>query len=290
MLLGRIRRAGAAMLLIGAGAATGCATQKAAAPAQFVQVMRVKPPSGAPGYDAVFYPSGEIDYFPDREHPRRLIAHKGVHGTIEIACLSNDCSDMVVRTTGVAGKANSVDEYTFLGRQIALIRDSYTGNVAGYLAVDSKGRSRTCETLEEADTFAHGQDLGPRLAQIGEQIGKDVLAVAVIAAVVVGVVAVAAAEGSAGTYAGSTGTGYSANAIAPPSMVAPPAMVAQPAPPPAPEFITQAPAIAPLEPAPPLVVPPAPPPLMLAPPPPVPPPYAAPTLPAYAAPEGFNAR
>jgi hypothetical protein len=267
------------MLLIGAGAAAGCATQPAAAPAQFVQVMRVKPPSGAPGYDAVFYPSGEIDYFPNRDHPRRLIAHKGVHGTIEIACLSNDCSDSVVRTTDVPGEADSVDEYTFLDPRLALIRDSYSGNVAGYLAVDSHGRHRVCETLEEAERFAHAQDLGPRLAHLGEQIGKDVLAVAVVAALVVGVVAVAAAEGGAGAYVPPSGSGYGGYATAPP-------LIAPPAPRPSQIFITQAPAVAPLRPAPPIVVPPLPAPVSVPAPPPPPP---VPSTPAYPAFGGVNA-
>jgi hypothetical protein len=281
MLLERIRRAGAALLLIGAVAATGCATQKAAPPAQFVQVMRVTPPSGAPGYDAVFYPSGEVDYFPNREHPRRLIKHMGLHGTFEVACLSNECDDMVVRTTGVAGQADSVDEFTFLGPRIALIRDSYTGNVAGYLAVDSNGRSRRCETLEEAHKFAHQQDLGPRLADIGEQIGKDVLAVALIAALVVGVVAVAAAEGGAGAYVPPSGSGYGGYAN-PVAVVSPPAVVR-----PAPIFITQAPVVTPIQPAPPIIVPPLPPAVSVPAPPPPPPP---PTISIYPAFGGFNAR
>ncbi len=279
MLLGRISRSGAALLLIGAVAAAGCATQRAAAPAQFVPFMRVTPPAGAPGYDAVFFPSGEVDYFPNREHPRRLIAHKGVHGTIEIACLSNDCSDSVVRTTEVRGEADSVDEYTFLDPHLALIRDSYTGNVAGYLAVDSHGRSRVFETIEEAEKFAHAHDLGPRLAHIGEQIGKDVLAVAVVAVLVVGVVAVAAAEGGAGAYAPAAGAGYGGYANRAP-VVSPP-----PVAPPAPIFITQAPAVIPTGPAPPRVVPPLPPPVFA--PAPPPPPVAA--LPAYPGVGGLNA-
>ena len=182
------------MLAAAAFWACGCAANRTAPVAQFVPYDRVAALNGSPGYDAVYYPSEEIDYYPNREKPRRAVVHrKG--GIAELACLNDACTDYTVRTSGIAGVSDTSLEMTEISKGILLVRDGGSGAVRGYLADAGKNQYRFAESLDQAQEIFKGAQGDSTAKKVGK-VALDVVVVAALAAALVAVVLVGAAAGT----------------------------------------------------------------------------------------------
>jgi hypothetical protein len=173
----------------------GCAARAAAVPVKFVPYNHVAAVGGAPEYDAVFYPGEEIDYYPDKEKPRRAVVHRGA-GIAEFACLNDDCTDYTVRTSAIAGVADTSLELTEISKGILLVRDGGSGAVRGYLADAGANDYRFAETLDQAQRIVKGAHGDSTAMQVGK-VALEVVEVTAIVAAMIALVAVGAAAGAA---------------------------------------------------------------------------------------------
>jgi len=181
--------------------AWGCAAHAAVEqPRQFVSFNHVAAVGQTPGYDAVFYPRGEIDFYPNRDKPRRAVVHRD-GGIAEFACLNDACTDYTVGTSGIPGVADTSLELTEISKGLLLVRNGDNGATRGYLADAGKNQYRFFESLNQAQQAVNrGSGDGT-----GVKVGKVILEVVLVAAVATALVAVAVLGASGG---GESSSGY----------------------------------------------------------------------------------
>jgi len=130
--------------------AAGCG-RTATAPTQFLPMQHVAAVSGKrEEHDAVFYPTAECDFYPDRETPHRATVHPISGGSANYLCVNDDCTDLILRTEGLAEARDMAIELTQLNPKIALIRGATSQRNLGYLVLNKKGAFVSTRTLEEA--------------------------------------------------------------------------------------------------------------------------------------------
>ena len=175
--------------------ACGCAAHAAALPVRFVPYDRVAASGGNSGYDAVYYPGQEIDYYPTKEKPRRAVVHRG-GGIAEFACLNDDCTEYTVRTAGIAGVADTSLEMTEISPGILLVRDGGSGAVRGYLADAGNNDYRFAETLDQAQHIVKGASGESTASKVG-RVALQVVVVTAVAAAMIAILVVGAAAAAA---------------------------------------------------------------------------------------------
>jgi len=174
---------------------SGCAAHAASAPAQqFVAYNHVARVGRNPGYDAMFYPHGEIDFYPNREKPRRAVVHRD-GGIAEFACLNDACTDYTVSTSAIPGVADTSLELTEISKGILLVRNGDNGATRGYLADAGKNQYRFVESLEQAQNIVKGGVSDGTAVKVGK-VMLEVVLVAAVATALVAVVVLGAAAGA----------------------------------------------------------------------------------------------
>lgn len=168
---------------------------------------------GEQEHDAVFYPNGERDYYPNQQKPRREVMHPTGGGTLDLLCMNDDCNEVLLRTRGLKGINDGSLELTQIDTNIALVRDGITEKTLGYLAKNDVGHFVPAKTLEETqaamhpvkdDTSTAPEPSGSATATAGngtatalKTVGKVALGTLMVTALVAGALAEGMAEARA---------------------------------------------------------------------------------------------
>jgi hypothetical protein len=184
----------------------GCASSsmsKSSTSTQFVPFQHVAAlPTGEHEHDAVFYPDGERDFYPNQQEPRRAVMHPTAGGTLDLLCMNDDCTELLVRSAWLKDVQDGSFELVQIYQRIALVRDGVSEKNIGYLAQNEAGEYGVAHTLENAQAAAHPTESGTskalKSAGSGTAKGLKIAGkIALGAVVVTAVVAGALAEGMA---------------------------------------------------------------------------------------------
>jgi hypothetical protein len=165
----------------------GCAAQ-APPRTEFVPLQHVaaNSSSGQAEHDAVYYPAGELDYFPSRAKFQRIVAKPSDGGTLDLQCMNDSCNELLVRSNGLKRMADGSFDLTQLDSRTLLVRDGQTKKTLGYWVLNDKGQLTFADTLDQAHAAeSNGSTL--------KTVGRAALATVLIAGVLAGAAAAAAA-------------------------------------------------------------------------------------------------
>jgi hypothetical protein len=157
-------------------------------------------------HDAVFYPDGERDFYPNQQNPNHLAMRPSTGGRLDLICMNQDCTELLLRTSGLKSTDDMSVELVKVDSKISIIRDGVTEKQLGYLAENQDGKFVAVQTLEEAQaaerppesgTSKALKSAGSGTAKVLKTAGKIALGTLIVTAVVAGAVAEGMSEARA---------------------------------------------------------------------------------------------